>query len=489
MTFPRPSFCSLVLGAPLWLGLSLAACSDDDPADLPGTPDAATALPPDAASPLPADAAPATPDADVPAPPDAGPPAPIVLPLSATGHDRFYGVAFGAHDEIYATGHMAVSTDSNADFAFLLAKLTPTGSLDPGFGAGGVAVKNVATGAAGELARGIVVQSTGKIIVSGTIEHAGATDARDRDIALVRFDADGTVDPTFGVDGVVTLDLSTGEAVGTGFVADSVWGLARYPDDRLVVSGAQKRAGATDSDFAIVRLTADGVRDTSFGDNGVTTVDVAGVNASARTATILADGSVLGSGYMNSGGVTRPVVFKLDANGSLDPGFGVGGIFNQPVLAATTECYGAVLQGDKLVTAGYGRNASTESLDFVSLRLDADGTLDPTWGEGGVVRIDVGGFNDNARTLTVLHDQRVLLGGGGRPSENDVDGILAVLTPDGAPDASFAPRGFRAYDFGGPSDFIWSVAEAPSHTHAVGVGIRGATAGGNDDAALVILPL
>jgi uncharacterized delta-60 repeat protein len=483
MTHSRFFLLSLVLSAPL------AGCGDDSSA-LPASADAAiTPGTPDATPP--ADAPPEAPDAP-PAAPDAGPvapPAPIIVPISTTGHDRFFGVAFGAHDEIYATGQVAVSTDTNADFAFLVAKLTPEGALDPSFGTNGLAVKNVAVGAAGELARGIVVQSTGKIVVSGTIEHAGAADARDRDIALLRYNTDGTLDTSFGVNGVVTLDLSTGEVVGTGFVADSVWGLARYPDDRLIVSGSQKRAGATDSDFAIVRLGADGALDPSFGSAGVTTVDVASVNASPRTATILADGSVLGSGYMNSGGVTRPVIFKLDPTGHLDPSFGVDGIFNQAVLAATTECYGAVLQGDKLVTAGYGRNASTESLDWVSLRLNANGTLDETWGTSGVARLDVAGFNDNARTLTVLHDQRVLLGGGGRPGEANVDGMLGILTLDGQPDTSFAPGGYRLYDFGGPSDFIWSVAEAPSHTHAVGVGLKSALPGGNDDAALVILPL
>src|SRR5258705_12168616 len=164
MTHSRFFLLSLALCAPL------AGCGDDS-SELPGTPDAASTGTPDAATiepdapPAVADAAPAEPDAP-PVLPDGGPvapPAPIIVSISPTGHDRFYGVAFGAHDEIFATGQVAVSTDTNADFAFVLAKLTPEGVLDPSFGSGGLAVKNVAIGAAGELARGIVVQSTGKI--------------------------------------------------------------------------------------------------------------------------------------------------------------------------------------------------------------------------------------------------------------------------------------------------------------------------------------
>ena len=124
----------------------------------------------------------------------------------------------------------------------MIAKLTPAGALDTSFGSGGVIVRNAANGTNGELFRNIVVQSTGKIVVAGTIEHAGATDARDRDAAVMRFNADGTKDTTFGAtgaggaggtggsgggtatDGIIVLDLSTGTPNGSGLSVDSGWG-------------------------------------------------------------------------------------------------------------------------------------------------------------------------------------------------------------------------------------------------------------------------
>src|SRR4030095_16153868 len=125
---------------------------------------------------------------------------------------------------------IAESTASTVDSALLVAKFTAAGALDKTFGDQGFVTMNVAPGTNGELFRGIVVQSTGKVVVSGTIEHAGATDARDRDVALGRFNANGTKATTFGTNGVVVLDFSTGVPVGTsGFAADSVWGLAKYP--------------------------------------------------------------------------------------------------------------------------------------------------------------------------------------------------------------------------------------------------------------------
>lgn len=429
----------------------------------------------------------------------------FIVPLSATGPDRFYGVAYDSQGNIYATGQVADSTDASADYATVVAKFKPSGELDKTFGSGGWVRRNVAVGTTGELFRSIVVQSTGKIVVAGAVEHAGASDARDRDIALLRLNPDGTPDTTFGTSGVVILDLSTGVVNGTSFAADSAWGLERYPDDRLVVSGGQVRAGGTDTDFVLVRLTASGARDTTFANNGVFTLDTqtAGVsnNASPRNATILpgTDG-IIGAGYQPVPGAdTAPVVYKVTDSGQLDPTFGVGGIFSQSVLAEQTECYAAVVQptpqgGYKLVTTGYGRALATETTDLVSLRLNANGTLDTTYGKDGLVRIDIGGFGDNSRRLVVLPDRRVLLAGGGRRSAADVDGVVTLLTPDGQPDTSFSASGWQAFDLGGPADFLWGVALSPDKKTAAFVGLKGAGANpmpatANDDAALLLLPL
>ena len=66
---------------------------------------------------------------------------------------------------------IADGADTNTDFAFMVAKFKPDGSLDNTFGTNGVAKKNVVVGKAGEVARGIIVQSTGKIVIAGTVDH------------------------------------------------------------------------------------------------------------------------------------------------------------------------------------------------------------------------------------------------------------------------------------------------------------------------------
>lgn len=425
---------------------------------------------------------------------------PQTFVLSATGHDRFYGVTYAPDGSIYAVGQLGSSSDSNVDLALLLAKFTPDGKLDASFGAGGLVVKNVATGTSGELFRGVVVQSSGKIVVSGSVEHAGAADARDRDIAVLRFNIDGTLDATFGTAGVALFDLSTGVVNGTNFSADSAWGLVRYDDDRLVVSGGRVREGNLDTDFVLLRLTPEGALDTSFSGDGIFSLDtqIEGVSnpASPRNVTLLPNGEgLIGAGYQPIPGAdTAPVLYKVDDDGNLVTSFGNDGVFSERVLSEQAETYAAAVQpepggGYKLVTTGYGRELEEELPDLVSLRVTSDGQLDPSYGVDGVVRIDVGGFGDNSRKLSVLPDGRVMLIGGGRPAEANVDGLVAILTPDGDPYEPFSESGYRLFDFGGPADFLWGVALSPDNTTAALVGIRGVgmtpvPASANDDAVL-----
>jgi uncharacterized delta-60 repeat protein len=427
-------------------------------------------------------------------------PAPQIVTVSATGHDRFYGVAHDAAGNIFATGQVSDSTAG--DFETLLVKFLPTGAKDPSFGTGGVVRYNATVGGTAELARGIVVQSTGKIVVSAIVDAVGG-DSRDRETAVMRFNTNGSIDTTFGVNGVRILHLSNGDVGdagtanpdgGTTIVPETTWGLNLFPNDDMIVVGGRRADGRTDLDFTVTKLKADGTIDTSYATNGTHTLDIPSIGGSPKTGAVLPDGSVVGCAYMNNNGQV-PVIWKLTPTGQLDTTFGTNGVFSQAVLAAATEAYGAVLQGTNFVTNGYGRANTSESLDFVSLRVTAAGALDPTYGTAGVTRIDVGGFADNGRGLVVLPDNRVMLIGGGRPTANDVDGVVAVLSPDGQPDTTFGAGGFRAYDLGGVNDFLWAGSVAPDKKSVAVVGIKSAPAAtdagptGNDDAAILVLPL
>jgi uncharacterized delta-60 repeat protein len=385
------------------------------------------------------------------------------------------------------------------------------------------------------------VQSTGNIVIAGQAEHdvnATGVFAADLDIFVVRFDADGDLDLGFGTNGITRINLNDGiegtNAQGDPPLvgADSQWGLALADGDKLIVHGTQRALGnlgngdpRTDADFALLRLTDDGDLDATFNATGaqpgVVTLDLEGANdthagASARSATVLGDDSVVAFGYVNSdvlGQMTQqPVIYKVDADGAFDATFAAGGepdAWDAPGvwhgLAVTpplrAEAYGGALQGTSFVTMGYGPtpDAAGMGTDWVSFRYTADGVLDASYGDGGKAYVDASGHGDNGRFVMILPDDRVLGAGVGRSAPTEPlgeeetperDAMVAILTANGAPDESFAPDGLQLYDLGGDADHFWSGAVSPDGTRAAVVGIAGADPeGSDDDAALLLLRL
>ena len=483
-----------------------------------------------------------------PAPgPDAGPGITdnvVFAQISPTGHDRFYGVTHDSAGNIYAVGQTSSAIAAGSDSSFVLAKFSAAGVLDTTFGASGYAIKNIVEGGLDvETARGVVIQADGKIVVAGQAEHqvygagadAGAL-VRDADVFVVRFTAQGQLDSTFGTAGVVRQDVGTGiltqpATTDAGVPAmtlsgsDSFWSLSLTSDNKLVIHTATRGLGGsidggvrTDTDFALVRLNADGALDTTFGATGGTPgtvrTDFSNTNASVRAATVLPNGSIVATGYSSNPVLTgtnaqNPVLYKVNADGSPDTTFGATDPVTTPGLwhdfarrdMKNAEAYGAALQGSKFVTLGYGPTPNTtgSGSDLIYFRFDANGLQDRTFGTDGVTFIDIGGLGDNGRCVATLPDNRIIGGGIGRvkpatpPAAGTTapaDAVLSVISENGQPDPSFGANGVRTYDFGGPGDQIHGLSVAPNKKQVAAVGVKtGATATDDDDGAIVILNL
>lgn len=471
-------------------------------------------------------------------------PEPTVIALSTTGHDRLYAVTRDADGNIYATGQISDSIEADADFSLMVAKFSAAGVLDTTFGEDGIASVNVAEGGGNlEVARGIVVQSTGRIVIAGTAENdptvgeAGNVRRKDTDVVLVGFTAAGALDDTFGDAGiarlelsepVVTTDTETGLDVLNG--PDTQWGLALGASDALVVHGTQRATGdqpggepRTDSIWAVARLTAAGELDTTFSTDGIVTVDLVGdasgdvaaerlgARASARAVSVLPDGSIVASGYLTSTLLTtvaaatsqQPVIYKILPTGELDATFATDDATTAPGVwhdfapgtteenGLNAEAYGAALQGDRLVTMGYGRTTGGGSgTDWVSLRFGADGALDNTYGTEGITYVDAAGLGDNGRFVMTLADGRVVGLGSGRATAAERDAMIAVLTEDGLADTSFAEAGIRLFDLGGDNDGFWGGALSADGSTVAIVGVAGGAADtDDDDSVLFLLPV
>jgi uncharacterized delta-60 repeat protein len=166
------------------------------------------------------------------------------------------------------------------DFDFAMARYTPNGSLDPGFGIGGIVITNLRSE---DLAQAVAIQSDGKIVV------AGIADGDVGHFGLARYTSNGFLDPTFGEGGKVVTDLS-------GFdTTDIALGLAIQSDGKLVVAGFSK-ANSAFPDFALARYNPGGCLDAGFGTGGAVTTDFRGIDV-ATAVVIQTDGKIVAAGF------------------------------------------------------------------------------------------------------------------------------------------------------------------------------------------------
>ncbi len=331
-----------------------------------------------------------------------------------------------------------------------------------------------------------------------------ATPLLDTDLVAVRFNANGSLDTSFGVAGVARHSLST---VITGGARDALWGLARDSSDRLLLFGSKRGADRLDADRAVVRLTASGALDTSFATMGVHTLNIANLGDTARNGFVQADGKIVSSGYtaqpsgVGTQSVNKVVLLRLDADGTPDTTFGVAGIVNSMPLApadpintpwGVAEAYVAARQTGRYVTAGYGRSASTGTVNLVSFGYTPAGRLDTSWGTQGVIELDVAGGDDRGRNAVVLPDDRVLILGSIVPSTGNIDAAAYLYTASGQLDTTFNSTGYRTYSFGRPDEAWYGAALSPDGLRVAAVGYRAGMENGaaaDDDATLLIWPV
>ena len=368
------------------------------------------------------------------------------------------------------------------------------------FGDKGIAVVNVAAGGkAAELARAVAVQDDGKIVIAGPVEHDTAATgdaAKDTDIAVVRFDATGKPDTTFGTSGVAQLDLGAGKVVSeTSYLGDTSWGLAALPDGKVAVFGSTPAPAAdrTDADYVLLGLTNAGALDPAFGTAGVLQVDLNASGDSPRNMNVQSDGKLVATGYSRDGdGVVSPVIIRVSAAGVLDTAFGTNGVATDRVLEGVAESYQVGFQDGKYVLAGYGRGADTaEKVDLISMRFNADGTRDMSYGTGGVTRVDLAKEDDRARNLLILPNGQILAVGSGKLTAANVDSMVVLLDENGKPVTTFGKDGYVLSDLGGPADAWYGVALAEDEKSVMVVGYRGVDPQGaeKDEAHVALISL
>jgi uncharacterized delta-60 repeat protein len=193
--------------------------------------------------------------------------------------------------------------------------------------------------------------------------------------------ADGVLDTSFGTAGVAITDFTGAE--------DSISALVVQPDGKILTAG---RAGSSEVyNFALARYNTDGSLDASFGNGGkVTTIFPNAVSSQAYAIVLQPDGKIVTAGWTYSPKNRSFALARYNSDGSLDAAFGNGGtVATSFGDADKAEAYAIAIQADsKIVAAGpvwFFPSGSPRVWGVAFIRYNSDGSLDSTFGSGGVV--------------------------------------------------------------------------------------------------------
>jgi len=343
-----------------------------------------------------------------------------------------YAVAIQSDGKIVVAGH--------SEFDFAVARFHPDGSADTTFNGTGNRVTEVSVSF--NEAKAIAIQDDGKIVLAGS-STGTATDS-----TLVRYLTGGTLDPSFDGDGIKIQAFS-------GLSADGFADVGLQNDGKIVAGGTLN--DGTSVQMFLARFETDGDLDsTSFGLFGLN-VDTFPGHAEAFALAVRADDRLLLGGGVGAPAAMDFAIVGYQANGQLDTTFGTSGQVTTAVGTGDDRIEDLAIQGDgRIVAAGYAADSSGFS-DIALVRYLADGTLDPSFGEDGIVTTRLGDLNDFANGVAIQPDGKIVVAGtsvvtGGR------DFVVVRYRSDGSLDTTFGTGGIVRTPIGTTPRTAYAVA-------------------------------
>jgi uncharacterized delta-60 repeat protein len=289
---------------------------------------------------------------------------------------------------------LAIQTDGKiilggySDWYINLARYNTDGSLDTTFGTGGIVITDV-FGFYSDRCKSVAIQSDGKIVVGGYANH---NNYDLRHFVVIRYNNDGSLDTSFGINGIVIGGLGNCESL-------------RIQNDGKILLG-----GSTDFSFALERYNSDGSLDNTFGIGGKVTTTFQN-NCLGNSMELQSDGKIVigGSCGLPSGDFTFTLARYL-SDGSLDDSFGTNGIVSTPT-GISSRGNSVVIQNDgKILLAGDSKDSSNP-FNFALARYNSDGTFDTGFGSGGLIVTPVGISSSVGQSLGIENNGKIILGG------------------------------------------------------------------------------
>ena len=370
---------------------------------------------------------------------------------------------------VQADRKVVVAGTTHGGTDIALVRYDTGGALDPSFDGDGIVITDLS---GDDAAFAVAIQADGKIVVGGFTDDGVSA-------ALLRYDTDGTLDTTFGDgDGVATISAGTGAV----FV-----GIAIQSDDSIVAAGMGNFTGFFGGDALVARFDPSGVPAASFGGgDGITTTKI-GFGGFVGDVGLQSDGAIVVVGAsLSITGNENMAVLRFDSTGTLDTTFGGDGIVKTDATAGPDSGSAVALLSDGSIVA-----IGTSGYEYgLLVGYNDDGTLNTGFGTDGIVQTELGGYGGGFAAGTRQSDDRIVAVGDGTAVNSDGSpGILtARYTSTGQLDPTFGRDGtvftsFGIGPFGGPQTSPAGVAIAPGGKIVV-AGTNTDDAGASDIAAV-----
>ena len=301
------------------------------------------------------------------------------------------------------------------------------GALDPTFGDNGKVLLSLSSGQ--DRLHAIALDAEERIVAAGYVSST----ITGKDMACVRFLSDGSLDESFGVNGLAAFDLQLGSD-------DIAFDLVIQSDGKIVIAGSTD--DGADKNAALVRINEDGSLDTDFGVNGVVISDLDnGLQDEFRCLKLhpISGNLIAGGSAQISSTLAKPVVARYLPSGELDTDFNGNGIRllwitnnDQQYLHSVEDL--AVQANGKISAVGWRDFPGLSwSSDYWAAKINSDGSMDNTFSSDGVNAYN-GGFNghDRAYALYLKPDNTMVLAGGGYVSTLAYDFRAFEVSTSGA---------------------------------------------------------
>ena len=320
------------------------------------------------------------------------------------------GQAITDYPELMVMSSMALQSDGKIIVAgnlynssisisrFVLVRYDSNGILDTSFGIDGRVITNISDKF--DRITSIIIQNDDKIIASGTTSD----DANYSDFSIARYNPDGTLDSSFGNNGITVTSIKTW---------DFGYAIVLQDDNKIVISGSTSNefnpVFGPDYDFLVLKYDKYGVLDATFGNGGSVIIGTTEANEKALSVKVLSDGKIIIAGEHHIMKYSF-MISQLLPNGDIDTSYGNNGLVLNDLASQFIESVAMQIDGKFLITEYHGTGGCC-SADIKLIRFLDDGNYDATFGTNGIVTADFLNENNQANAIVAQDDGKIVIGG------------------------------------------------------------------------------